>query len=77
MKMGNENDLIPGMLLSANHVIRPITVQSSTSSLMLNTCIAELLSIFHWFEARIADAISSFKWMKNKIIYEKQTSPIL
>ena len=44
---------------------------------MLNTCIAELLSIFHSFEAGIADAISSFKWMKNKIIYEKQTSPIL
>ena len=29
------------------------------------------LSIFQSFEAGIASAISSFKWMKNKINYEK------
>ena len=33
---------------------------------------AELfVSNFHSFEAGIADAISSFKWTKNNIIYEK------
>ena len=35
------------------------------------------MSIFHSFEAGIANAISSFKWMKNNIIYEKRTSPKL
>ena len=29
------------------------------------------VSIFHSFAAGIANAISSFKWMKNNIIYEK------
>ena len=29
------------------------------------------VSIFHSFEAGIANAISSFKWMKNSIMYEK------
>ena len=29
------------------------------------------VSSFHLFEAGIANAISSFKWMKNNIIYEK------
>ena len=28
-------------------------------------------SIFHSFEAGIANAISNFKWLKNSIIYEK------
>ena len=33
---------------------------------------AELfVSIFHSFEAGIANAISSFKWMKNNVIFEK------
>ena len=40
--------------------------------LNVNPCAAELfVSIFHSFEAGIADAISSFKWMKNNIIFEK------
>ena len=37
---------------------------------------AELfVSIFHSIEAGIADAISSFKWMKNSIICEKKHLP--
>ena len=33
-------------------------------------CAAELLvSISHSFQAGIANAITSFKWMKNNIIY--------
>ena len=50
MKMGNENDLIHGMLLSANHVIRPITVQSSTSS-SLGTTYTVLGALLLWFHA--------------------------
>ena len=38
----------------------------------VNPCAAYLfVRIFHSFEAGIADAISSFKWMENNIIYEK------
>ena len=38
----------------------------------LSPCPAELfVSIFHSFEAGIANAISSFKWKKNNIVYEK------
>ena len=37
----------------------------------VNSCTAELfVSIFHSFEAGIANAISSFKWMKTSIIYK-------
>ena len=43
-----------------------------------NPCAAELfVSIFHSFAAGIANAISSFKWMKNIIIYEKWECPKL
>ena len=39
-----------------------------TSLNRINPCTAELfVSIFHSFEAGIADAISSFKWIKNNI----------
>ena len=39
---------------------------------IFNPRAAELfVSIFHPFEAGIANAISSFKQMKNTIIYEK------
>ena len=31
--------------------------------------------IFYLFEAGIADTISSFKWMKNNIIYENRHAP--
>ena len=42
------------------------------SKLVFNPCAAELfVIIFHSFEAGIANAISSFKLMKNNIIYEK------
>ena len=35
----------------------------------IEPCTAELfVSIFHSFEAGIANAISSFKWMKNNFI---------
>ena len=33
------------------------------------------LLFFHSFEAGIAKTISSLKWIKNNIIYEKYTSP--
>ena len=46
------------------------------SYLPFNPCTAEVfVSIFLSFEAGIADAISSFKWMKNNIIYEKSHLP--
>ena len=36
------------------------------------SCTAELFECsFHTFEAGIADTTSSFKWMKNNIIYKK------
>ena len=38
----------------------------------INPCTAELfVGIFHSFEAGIANSISSFKWHKNRYIYEK------
>ena len=44
----------------------------------INPCAAEVfVSIFHSFEAGIANTISSFKEMKNNSIYEKYTSPKL
>ena len=44
----------------------------SANSYLLSPCDAELfLSIFHSFEAEIADAILCFKWRKNNVIYEK------
>ena len=44
----------------------------------INPYTAELfVYILHSFEAVIANAISSFEWMKNSIIYEKWTSPML
>ena len=36
-----------------------------------------IMSIFYSSETGIANAISSFKWMKNNIIYEKYTFLIL
>ena len=43
------------------------------SNIPANPCADVVLtSIFHSFEAGIANAISSFKWMKNNIIYEKK-----
>ena len=37
-----------------------------------NPCAAELfVSIFYSLEAGIANAISSFQWIKNDIIYEE------
>ena len=35
------------------------------------------MSIFHSFEARIANEISSFKLRKKNLFYGKYTSPIL
>ena len=38
---------------------------------LFNSCTAEFfVSIFQSFKAGIANTISSFKWMKNDIIYE-------
>ena len=43
--------------------------------IIVNPCSAELfVRIFHSFETGISNAISSFKWMKNDIINEKQKS---
>ena len=43
-----------------------------TDAYTILSALAELLfSIFHSFKAEIANAISSFKWMKNVYIYEK------
>ena len=41
------------------------------TSKIVNSCSAELfVNIFHSFEAGIAIAISSLKWIKNNIIFE-------
>ena len=46
-------------------ISRNIYITPFTAELFASTC------IFHSFEAGIANAISSFKWMKTIIIYEK------
>ena len=51
--------------LTALYFVKKVIVTKSILGDPLNRCWAELFySIFHSFEARIADAISSLKWRK-------------
>ena len=48
----------------------PLRHINNNSPLTVSPCATELsVSILHSFEAGIPDAMSSFKWMKNNIIY--------
>ena len=50
-------------------VITKICFFDSDFSCTINLCTAELfVQMFHSFEAGIANAISSFKWMKNNSV---------
>ena len=54
---------------STMHVAENAQLNARGAATRINPCAA--VGIFHSFEAGIASAISSFKWMKNYIIYEK------
>ena len=56
--------------IDLNHLYNPHGIVVDMITLItVNSCTAELyVSIFHSFEAGIAYAISSFKWMEHNVI---------